>query len=102
MKNNLVISAINFFEGGPLSVLKDCLNHLNGDESHNYNIIALVHKKDIIDCKKYKNILFICEPCGFATKGVKNINYPVLCACFLLCFWRTPNILCKHPTPFRK
>jgi glycosyltransferase involved in cell wall biosynthesis len=51
IKRNIVISAINFFEGGPLSVLKDCLRYLANNLLSEYNIIALVHKKDLIDIK---------------------------------------------------
>ena len=35
------------------------------------------HKKVSINCKKYKNILFICEKCNFQTKGIKNINFHI-------------------------
>ena len=116
MKNNLVISAVNFFEGGPLSVLKDCLNHLNGYESNNYNIIALVHKKDIIDCEKYQNIQFIEFP-----KSRKSYFYRLYYEYFYfrkfalyhkVDFWFslhdiTPNVgkipqavYCHNPSPF--
>jgi len=46
--NNIVVSAINFSEGGPLSILKDCLNYLAKNMSDKYAIIALVHRKDLI------------------------------------------------------
>ena len=35
------------------------------------------HKDTSINCKKYKNILFICEKCNFETKGIKNINFHI-------------------------
>jgi len=45
---NIVISAINFSEGGPLSILKDCLSYLSKNISDKYVVIALVHRKDLI------------------------------------------------------
>ncbi|MBB2149895.1 glycosyltransferase [Pedobacter sp. LMG 31462] len=59
----IVISAINFFEAGPLSVLKDCLNHLNDDVYvSKYKIIALVHKLELFKADEYRNINFIEYP----------------------------------------
>ena len=62
-KNNIVISAINFFEGGPLSVLKDCLTFLNESTYlKEYKFIALVHKKSLFVESEYANIEFIEFP----------------------------------------
>lgn len=43
-KQTIIISAINFRDGGPLSVLQDCLRYVNNHLSSEYRIIALVHK----------------------------------------------------------
>lgn len=43
MENTIVISAINFSSGGPLSILKDSLAELSKSYSDRYKIIALVH-----------------------------------------------------------
>ena len=44
----IVISGINFFEGGPLSVYKDCLDNIIKSKLNETNkIIAFVHKKEI-------------------------------------------------------
>lgn len=62
-KKNIVISSINFFEGGPLSVLKDCLAFLNKSTYVNeYKFIALVHKKNLFNENEYDNIAFIEFP----------------------------------------
>ena len=62
-KKNIVLSAINFFEGGPLSILKDCLTFLNTSAYlHQYNFIALVHKKSLFDESEYAHITFIEFP----------------------------------------
>jgi glycosyltransferase involved in cell wall biosynthesis len=61
--NVLVISAINLFEGGPLSVLKDCLDYLKESEyTKEYKILALVHKKNLFDESKYSEIEFVEFP----------------------------------------
>lgn len=45
---NIVISGINFFQGGPLSVYKDCLdNIIKSRLNETNNIIAFVHKKEL-------------------------------------------------------
>lgn len=62
-KKNVVISAINIFEGGPLSVFKDCLNFINNSiYQKEYKIIALVHKKSLFDQYVYSEIDFIEFP----------------------------------------
>lgn len=63
MKKTLVVSAINFFEGGPLSVLKDCLNFLNDSQFvKHYTVVALVHKIELFDVNDYSNIKFVQFP----------------------------------------
>lgn len=44
MKKKIVVSAINFYQGGPLTILKNCLEYLNDHLSANYEVIALVNK----------------------------------------------------------
>lgn len=62
-KQVIIISGINFFEGGPLSVFKDCLNFINNSSYQTeYKIIALVHKKSLFDQTVYSNIDFIEFP----------------------------------------
>ncbi|WP_316632842.1 glycosyltransferase [uncultured Flavobacterium sp.] len=59
-KEKVVISAINFFEGGPLSVLKDCLNFVNESAYLNsYEFTALVHKIELFNLEEYSNITFV-------------------------------------------
>lgn len=60
MKKKIIVSAINLREGGALSILNDCLKYLDKELSSSYEIVALVHKKDIII--SYKNIKFIEFP----------------------------------------
>ncbi|HET9570344.1 MAG TPA: glycosyltransferase [Bacteroidales bacterium] len=52
MQKKIVISAINIFQGGALSVLEDCLNILISDYSDLYEIIVFVHDKRILNSDK--------------------------------------------------
>lgn len=56
MKQVIVVSAINFFEGGPLTILKECLEYLSENLSGQYKIIALVHDTKLLPIE---NIEFI-------------------------------------------
>lgn len=56
----IVISGINLFEGGPLSVYYDCLNTIKEQELYKNNrIIAFVHKKELF--KEYSDAVTIIE-----------------------------------------
>jgi glycosyltransferase involved in cell wall biosynthesis len=62
MKKRVVVSAINFFEGGPLTVLKSCLAYLdNSDLNNEFTFIALVHDKSLFN-EGYPNIELIEFP----------------------------------------
>ena len=43
----VVVSAVNFYEGGPLTVLRECLEELSA-YSDGWRIVALVHDKHLI------------------------------------------------------
>ena len=47
MKKIIIISAINFSEGGPLTIYKECLKYLQENFLEEYRIIALVHDKSL-------------------------------------------------------
>lgn len=115
-KKTIVVSAINFFEGGPLSVLKDCLEYMNSNDFTDYNVIALIHKKEVLDISKYPNINFLEFP-----KSRKSYIYRLyyeyyyfkkISKQFIVDFWLslhdiTPNVgripqatYCHNPSPF--
>ena len=48
MKKKIIVSAINFRSGGPLSILNDCLEYLDANLSENFDVIALIHKKSVL------------------------------------------------------
>ena len=54
----IVISGINIDSGGALTIFKECLEYCNRNLSDNYEIIALVHKKDIFISETENNIKF--------------------------------------------
>ena len=43
----IVLSGINFSEGGPLTIYKECLRCVEGYLLKDYEIIALVHSKEL-------------------------------------------------------
>jgi glycosyltransferase involved in cell wall biosynthesis len=58
-KKVIVISAINFFEGGPLSLLKDCLAYINNSAFiSKYKFLILVHRKELFDKTEFSNVDF--------------------------------------------
>jgi glycosyltransferase involved in cell wall biosynthesis len=62
-KKNVIISAVNFFEGGPLSVFKDCLSYINNSEYINdYQFTALVHNVALFNIEEFSNVKFIAFP----------------------------------------
>ena len=48
-KRKIVISAVNLVEGGTLSILKDCVAYLNEKYTDKYEIIALVHDRNLLE-----------------------------------------------------
>ena len=47
MKKRIVLSGINLSEGGPLTIYKECLGYVQRKLLENYEIIALVHDKEL-------------------------------------------------------
>ncbi|MES2392710.1 MAG: glycosyltransferase [Acidobacteriota bacterium] len=48
-KSRIVLSGVNFNEGGPLSVFRDALNELTRLHGDRYHVIALVHRRALFD-----------------------------------------------------
>ena len=46
-KKTIIISAINFSEGGPLTIYKECLKNLEENFLEEYRIVALVHNRNL-------------------------------------------------------
>jgi glycosyltransferase involved in cell wall biosynthesis len=62
-KKTIILSGINLFEGGPLSIIRDCLAFINQSQYVNqYHFIALVHQKKLFPENDFSNIEFIEFP----------------------------------------
>ena len=58
-KKTIIVSAINLFEGGPLSILKDCILNIDTNEKlKKYNFVFLVHSKKLFTDRYSSNITF--------------------------------------------
>lgn len=57
----IVLSAINFSSGGPLSILSDCLKYAASELAGKYEIHALVHDRNLF---AHQKIRFRQFPCG--------------------------------------
>ncbi len=115
-KQLVVISAINFFEGGPLSILNECLTFCNEHLYREYHVLALVHDANLFT--KYANVEFL-----EFKKSRKNYLYRLYYEYYYFkqlskkidpFLWIslhdiTPNVkackrvvYCHNPSPFRK
>ena len=118
-EKTIVISAINFFEGGPLTILMDLIDELCSNEYSIFRIVIFIHRKDILIKKDYPiNITFIelsksrksylfrlyYEYIFFKSFSKKNKVF-----LWLSLHDVTPNVIakkravyCHNPTPFYK
>lgn len=119
MKKGIAISAINLYEGGTLSVLKDCLFAIeNSTNFHDYDFIVLVHKKELFNLEDYKKITFKEFPKS-RKSYVNRLYYEYFYFKMFakkneIFFWfsihdMTPNVgtirqavYCHNPSPFKK
>lgn len=58
MTKRLVVSAVNFSEGGPLTALRDCLAAAAHSLASEWEIIALVHDRTLFDTGRVQYIEF--------------------------------------------
>jgi glycosyltransferase involved in cell wall biosynthesis len=112
----IVVSAVNFLDGGTFSVLLDCLAYLNDNLAAEYEIKALVHKKELV--AQYKNVEAIEFP-EIKSSWLKRIKFEYRECLQLSREWKpylwlalhdmTPvveseiqAVYCHNPTPFYK
>jgi glycosyltransferase involved in cell wall biosynthesis len=117
IKKKIIVSGINFFEGGPLTILKENLKFANDYLSFNYEIIALVHRVDLFYSLELNKIQLIEFPKSrdsyfirlyfeyFYFKKLSKIWKPYL---WFSLHDITPNVCaelrvvyCHNPTPFK-
>lgn len=58
-RKTIVVSAVNIRKGGTLTILRDCLSYLSSLPADEYRIIALVHRKSLVE---YPGIEYIEKP----------------------------------------
>ena len=114
-KEIIVVSGINFFEGGPLTIMQDVLQKLSRNFSDTYRIIALVNNKSLY---LTENIEFVEFPKSrtswFFRLYYEFIYFKSFSKKLKPKFWLsmhdiTPNVVCKdqfvychNPAPFFK
>ena len=117
IKKKIIISGVNFFEGGPLTILKDNLKFANDFLSNNYEVIALVHKIDLFNSPEFNKINFIEFPNSrdsyFIRLYFEYFYFKKLSKKWNPYLWFslhdiTPNVCaeiravyCHNPTPFK-
>lgn len=116
MKKTIIISAVNFRSGGPLSILKDCVSYLVEKKLDSFRIIVLVHKKDLLPLtnkieiiefqKSINSYLYRIYLEYFFFKNISKKEKPYL---WLSLHDITPNVnatiravYCHNPAPFYK
>lgn len=117
VKKTIVISAVNFFEGGPLTILDSNLSFVNEFLAEKYEIIALVHKMELFDLAKFSKITFISFPRSrssyFIRLYLEYFQFNALSKKWKPYLWLslhdiTPNVqaeiravYCHNPSPFK-
>lgn len=114
-KEIIIVSGINFFEGGPLTIMTEALEVLNTHFTSQFKIIALVHAKNLY---KAENIEFIefskSRKSWFYRLYYEYFYFRKLSKKLQPTYWIsmhdiTPNVICKdqfvychNPAPFFK
>ena len=115
MKKTIIVSAVNLVEGGPLTVLQECLGYLSGDLASQFEIVALVNREGLLPFKNIKYLEFpkakkswlnrLSYEYYYFNKLAKRFN-PVL---WLSLHDMTPNVsvprqavYCHNASPFYK
>lgn len=112
----IVVSAINFSDGGPLSVMRDCLKYLSKNLTKEYEIIALVHDKQLYeDIQKITYIEFKDSKKSYLKRFYyeyvyfKKLSRKIKPYLWLSMHDITPNVeaniravYCHNPMPFYK
>ena len=113
VKPRIVLSGVNFVEGGPLSVFKDALQELADHYASRYEIVALVHRQSLFDIN---NITYIEFPhvksswlrrLHFEYWSLRAVSRRLRPYLWLSMHDMTPNVTaevravyCHNPSPF--
>ena len=113
MKPIIVLSGVNFTEMGPLSVFKEAIASLTSEYASSYDIVALVHRKNLFNIPGVKLIEFP----EVKSSWLKRLRFEyrqchVISREFKPYLWfamhdMTPNVIagrkavyCHNPSPF--
>lgn len=116
IKRTIIISAVNFRSGGPLSILKDCISYLAKNKLDSFRVIVLAHNKNIFSVtseieiiefpKSIDSYLYRIYLEYFFFKTISKKERPYL---WLSLHDITPNVdatiravYCHNPAPFYK
>jgi glycosyltransferase involved in cell wall biosynthesis len=117
-KKTIVISGVNLFQGGTLTILLDNLKFANNFLSNDYKIIALVHKIDLFENSDFNKIVFMEFPNSrksylmrlyFEYFYFKKLSKKLRPYLWFSLHDITPNVTadiravyCHNPSPFKK
>jgi glycosyltransferase involved in cell wall biosynthesis len=109
----IVISAVNFVEGGPLSVLTDCLAHASRHLTERFDVVALVHRKSLISLPGIRLLEFPAAKRSWWTRLLyeywifRGVSLELAPELWLSLHDITPNVrahrravYCHNPAPF--
>lgn len=115
VKRNIVVSAVNLSELGPLSVLKDALRSLTSSYSHDYQIVALVHRCALFDIPGIQYFEYPTAKSSWLLRiyweyfGFKRLSRKLKPRLWISMHDTTPNVTadmqvvyCHNPSPFLK
>jgi len=113
LKRRIVLSGVNFVEAGPLSVFKDALQELAGHYASHFEIVALVHSRNLFDID---NVTYIEFPqvksswlrrLHFEYWSLRDLSRQLRPYLWLSMHDMTPNVTaevravyCHNPSPF--
>ena len=113
MKPRIVLSGVNFVEGGPLSVFKDALQELADHYASHYEIVALVHRQSLYDIDGITYIEFPKVKSSWLRRlhfeywGLRALSRELQPYLWLSMHDMTPNVTaeiravyCHNPSPF--
>jgi glycosyltransferase involved in cell wall biosynthesis len=112
-KPRIVLSGVNFVEGGPLSVFKDALQELADHYASRYEIVALVHRQSLFDIDSITYIEFPQVKASWLRRlyfeywGLRALSRRLRPYLWLSMHDMTPNVTaevravyCHNPSPF--
>jgi glycosyltransferase involved in cell wall biosynthesis len=113
VKPQIVVSAVNVSEMGPLTILKEVLAHLAERYAGDYEVIALVHRRSLFDIPKVVYLEFPqikgswFRRLKFEYYDLKGISRGLNAKLWLSLHDMTPNVIaacqavyCHNPSPF--